>query len=302
MSFIKKHLASFLIGFLSLTIVGAGAAALNKAPLAPTVECDHYVSTVTEHGTATCTDGGSSGTLICSKCKVTLQNDHTVGPLGHKYLAGKCVRCDMNEADDLEYKLSADGTYYTVVGPGGYESSVLEFPEKHNDLPVIGIASYAFSGVTNLGEDYTFTTLQIGRHIQFIGEGAFTGCDYLESVSFSGQDIPESCLNGCYNLTSVYLDNVHTIGVDAFAYTGLRSINLDGVSVIESGAFTDCYSLQYVYFGQDLNEIQERAFEGCTSLTEIDYDGDRMMWNQTTIMDDKINYLASKLFEVGGAD
>lgn len=285
MSFIKKHLASFLIGFLSLTIVCAGAAALNKAPLAPTVECDHYASTVTEHGTATCTDGGSSGTLICSKCKVTLQNDHTVGPLGHKYLAGKCVRCDMKESDDLEYELSTDGSYYTVTGPGGFTGENLHILAKHNDLPVIGVGEKAFYENTSL----KYVTIDSG--VQFIGKSAFAYCTALEHVSidYGLISLGEFCFDYTDSLYTVDLpSSLEVIESYAFYDSNIKKIDIpEGITIIKTGTFENCYYLEEISFPSTIETIEENSFFNCDALAKINYYAD-YEWCDVWVWDDRI--------------
>ncbi len=91
-----------------------------------------------------------------------------------------CLTVDEPEppaAEDLAYELSSDGTYYTVVGIGGYTSDEVVIPSTYNNLPVKAIGQYAFAGTY-------ITSVIIPDSVKTIGKGAFNGCICLETVVF----------------------------------------------------------------------------------------------------------------------
>ena len=72
----------------------------------------------------------------------------------------------------------------------------------------------------------------------------------------------------CYNLKSVTLGNVTSIGDSAFAYSGLQSVTLGNVTSIGERAFLNCGNLQMVVTG-DVDTIGEEAFNGCFNLHTV---------------------------------
>ena len=102
--------------------------------------------------------------------------------------------------------------------------------------------------------------------------GLFAGCTTLKEVTIgssgdSKAELPYEMFAGCTNLTTVNMDkNVNKIGTAAFAEcTKLKSIDLTGVKVIESYAFTKA-GLSEVTIPSSVEKIGAITFGGCTSL------------------------------------
>ncbi|MGN0631586.1 MAG: leucine-rich repeat protein [Ruminococcus sp.] len=93
-----------------------------------------------------------------------------------------------------------------------------------------------------------------GYTVTAIGEGAFAGCEQLQSVTF-----PKNA-----ELTS--------IGSYAFAEcSSLETVTLpNSVTEIPVGMFAYCTSLESVTFGDKTEYISDEAFRECTSLTDIE--------------------------------
>ena len=284
MDFLKKHLATFLISFLCLGVAGVGASVLNKTISAP-VECAHYFTTVLEEGTVTCTEDGTSDQLVCSKCKVVVQNTHEVRALGHSYRNGECIRCDMKESDDLEYQLSNDGSFYTIVGPGGFRGENLHIIAKHNDLPVLGIIEECFS------ENASLKSLHIDFGLSKIGEGAFANCKALESVVIESgcKEIGYYAFGECSSLKSVELSSgLETIGGQAFSGTAVEEFVVpSGVKLIKIDAFTGCSKLRSISLPKSIQKIEE-GFYSCDMLENVDYEGNRNEWCEVTVEAEKL--------------
>ena len=93
-------------------------------------------------------------------------------------------------------------------------------------------------GVTSIGEDAFsqswMTKLTLPSSLDFIGEGAFAYCYYLESVIIPEGvvDIKDYTFSGCTSLTSVTIgSNVKSIGYEAFSTCrSLTSITVKGES------------------------------------------------------------------------
>jgi hypothetical protein len=76
-------------------------------------------------------------------------------------------------------------------------------------------------------------------------------------------------------LTSVTIANgVTTIGVGAFARTGISSLTIpNSVKTIEAWAFYECKNLKDVTIGSGVTGIADAAFGNCTALTSITFAG-----------------------------
>ena len=155
------------------------------------------------------------------------------------------------------------------------------------------------NSVTSIGYDAFMgcrglTSVTIGNSVTTIGDQAFRGCSGLTSVTIpnSVTSIGESAFNGCTGLTSVTIPNsVTLIGESAFFYcTGLTEVNITDLSAwckidFEWDYFArQCYSnpLYYAHhlklngteitnlvIPNDITEIKQYAFNGCTGLTEV---------------------------------
>ena len=135
--------------------------------------------------------------------------------------------------------------------------------------------------------------------LETIGEQAFYACVSLESVRFSSlglKSIGEAAFFNCGSLKDFLIPaSVREIGARAFEYcasleavmlppdlTELRACTFAGckglrkawfqsckVSVIRSGAFKNCTSLETVLFGRWLKQIEAGVFEHCTGLKTV---------------------------------
>ena len=119
-------------------------------------------------------------------------------------------------------------------------------PISRISLPRIKVVEYnAFTSCTQL------RTLEIPEGVEMIREGAFFGCNYLESVVFPStlKVLEGSAFTDCTSLRSVVFP--------------------DDLSVIGFDSFKGCTRLSSVTFGKNLVEIEESAFEGCISLESV---------------------------------
>lgn len=164
-------------------------------------------------------------------------------PLGdHHFVDGVCRRCGASFMGELEYALNEEGNGYKVVGMGTVTDTELVIPAKYNDLPVTEI-----------------------------GEGAFSMCDQLTSVTFNGllPQIGDNAFYGCSGLTSVMI-NAIIVGESAFA----QCVNLEEVYTFDTmeigrSAFSGCQNLRYVELCETVLQVGSGAFDGCTALESI---------------------------------
>ena len=128
-----------------------------------------------------------------------------------------------------------------------------------------------------------------------IGPDAFSNCENLESVSIPDGlvEIPDNCFKECGALTSVNLNQVKRVGVNAFFGTGIEELTIpatltevgieafswngamkkvtfeEGCTKVFDTMFHGNENLSEVFLPYTITEIQPRAFEFCKSLTSI---------------------------------
>ncbi|MDE6692076.1 MAG: leucine-rich repeat domain-containing protein [Muribaculaceae bacterium] len=116
-------------------------------------------------------------------------------------------------------------------------------------------------------------SVHIPESVTEIGPFAFSGCTALQSVTLPSSlgTIPSGLFQDCIRLTSIAIPKaVSMIGNWAFdGCTGLTSIAIpEAVTMIEGWAFNNCTGLTSITLPASVISV-ERAFEGCTAMTEI---------------------------------
>lgn len=152
----------------------------------------------------------------------------------------------------------------------------------------------AFADCTNI-DKVVLPDVDAGGHV-------FHGCDKLKSVGpvgsgcdlefswtdkipgyfFSGMSIesvilPETIVSlgvgafsQCTNLKSINIPkSVEMIDAACFSESGIETIDLSYLKVIDSGVFSSCSNLKEVKLSEDLTEIQGYAFGKCFQLKTI---------------------------------
>ena len=150
-------------------------------------------------------------------------------------------------------------------------------PSVVDGYPVTGIADNAFGRCSRL------TSVVIPESVTEIGSYAFYGCSGLtnvviqEGVGYIGY----STFSGCRNLSNVMLpSSVENIGYDAFSWcSGLMSIEVSGDNEVYSSTNGLLLSKDgttlvqgvngVVTIPDDVTDIEDRAFFGCSGLTVV---------------------------------
>ena len=173
-------------------------------------------------------------------------------------LAG--CKLERSSSQALEFRLSDHGTYYVGQGSSTSSSSVV-IPETYKGIIVDGIFDSGFCCSS-------YTSISIPDSVNYIGEGAFSGCFSLSSVIIPDgvASIGRGAFETCTSLTSIIIpDGVTSIGISTFRYcTYLSSVIIPG-SVTFIGGYT---------------------FYNCSSLAEVFYAGSAADWSSITVGED----------------
>ncbi len=121
-------------------------------------------------------------------------------------------------------------------------------------------------------------TIEIGEKITAIPPRCFGYCDSVSEVELPERvtEIGWSAFYSCISLESIGLENICSIGDDAFygCYLLGSTGDLDSVESIGDRAFSGCRSLESLELSGSLEVIGREAFDGCRSLTSLRFLGD----------------------------
>ena len=167
----------------------------------------------------------------------------------------------------LEFELSFDGTYYSVVGYKGSPQYVT-IPKTIDGLFVKEIAAKAFANCDSL------IGVILSDGVTSIGWSAFSYCYNLTNITIpdSVTSIGWSAFSYCYNLTNITIpDSVTSIGDSAFSNcSNLTNVTIpDSVTTIEDYAFSGCSGLTSITIPESVTSIGYYAFRNCSSLTSV---------------------------------
>lgn len=142
------------------------------------------------------------------------------------------------------------------------------------------IEKFSITGKTKVNDsifkDYThLKSVEIGSEVTAIGDSAFRGCTFMESITFGENsqltEIGDYAFSGCKIFSVKMPSTVTTIGNYAFAmcselYTLKLSNNLTSIG---SNAFAGCLSLRKIVIPACVANIDSEAFSSCRNLKNI---------------------------------
>ncbi|MDE6659828.1 MAG: leucine-rich repeat protein, partial [Eubacterium sp.] len=106
----------------------------------------------------------------------------------------------------------------------------------------------------------------IPESVEYIGESAFEGCSYLESVVVpDGATVGNRAFKNCHDLTSA---TISTDYLDRFDKSILTDLTVTG-TWIEENAFRNLDNLQNVTIANSVTSIGKSAFYNCANIEEI---------------------------------
>ncbi len=98
------------------------------------------------------------------------------------------------------------------------------------------------------------------------------GTDNLVDVQApEATEVGENAFSRCYDLKSVWLPNVETIGERAFSEARITSVNFEKVTTIGEYAFSSCKAINYINLPL-ITELVDGVFYDCTGLESINDD------------------------------
>ena len=144
----------------------------------------------------------------------------------------------------------------------------------------------------------TTVNFESGSQLQTIGYGAFANCTALSTVNLPKNNVVSiegGAFKGAELLKTINLENVKSVGNEAFARTVITTVNmtLEGVeigekafanlrslrtvtlgkgAVIGTSAFYTTSNLTEVTFGGNGVTVGKSAFEGCSNLYEFEFE------------------------------
>lgn len=161
------------------------------------------------------------------------------------------------------------GSNVITIGSGAFAScSSLESITLNDRVKEIGGSCFSGSGLKSI---------VIPSSVEEIDVMAFRSCEALASVTLPKdlRTIRDYCFEGCTSLTSIELqENLDSICEYAFEHSGLTdSLAIpSNVSYIGRLAFGSC-KFSTMRMGAGVKTITDGAFEDCTKLRRLYYDG-----------------------------
>ena len=191
------------------------------------------------------------------------------------------------------------GSALTTIGSYAFQNCTsLSSVVLPNSLTTINAS--AFKGCTALTKVIAYS----GTQLQTIGDSAFEGCRKLNTFTMASgiTSIGARAFYSCVSLPEIKLPaGLTSLGNYSFygctGATGTITIPA-GVTSIPSGCFQNCSGVYQVSFGTQMQTIYSMAFNGCSKLKYVSYDGFKSQYQlisidntNTPLLNASIHYL-----------
>lgn len=175
-------------------------------------------------------------------------------------VSGKAVIAFKGEQNTDVLELPAG---VTKIVAGGCEKSKIRSIRIREGVE---IGAYAFEDCDLLEEVF------LPNDIRSLPGYVFSSCEKLKSISLpSGlTEIKCGAFQYCKSLKGLNFQNVNRIEYDAFAGSGLESVELQDGCELGRNAFRNCESLSYIRLPSDLANVIDGLLGNCSSLTSVD--------------------------------
>ena len=149
----------------------------------------------------------------------------------------------------------------------GVAETAIEIPETIENMPVVEIGPKAF-------EFSTITDIKIGINIRKIEKEAFAHCRKLNSVTWNCKcnAIPDKCFYRCTELKKFDFTAIKRVGQYAFGESGLQEVYIpQNIEMIGDGAFNICSELHSVTWNGTCDVIPTSCFYLCSNLKSFNF-------------------------------
>lgn len=166
-----------------------------------------------------------------------------------KYIGDSCFSYDL-DVYNLDKVVIPDTVVY--IGNNAFKRPFYD-----------GSSSYELSWVNDI---------KLPNNVIFIGEGAFTQCDFEEiTIPSSVKYLGSKAFEACDKLEKIYISADLNIYDSSFAYCSkLTTVELpDSLKSIGKYAFYGCSSLKSLNIPDSLKNIGDYAFYNCTALKSL---------------------------------
>ena len=178
--------------------------------------------------------------------------------------------CEYSVYNGFFYEERDDCLY--IVGIKNAHAKSIVIPATINGYEVYGISEKAF-----LNND-SLESIVISDGIKRIGKNAFTYCRSLRKIIIPNTviDIEGEILHGCDNLNEVELPFIegHNSLKEYYSFlsaTKLKKVKINSKNtIIRDKCFKGYVNLESIILPDEVEEIGNEAFSGCTSLGKID--------------------------------
>ncbi len=242
-------------------VIGIGNEPFTKAEFTYKVIPHEHAFVVTENVEPTCTEAGYK----TSECACGEKTREDFAALGHKFVNNVCSGCG-----EREFNISIVGDEATILGCHSSLSGTVEIPGTISGYKVTAVGEKAFAGNSNIEK------LVISADIKSIGDRAFAGGKFDVEVSADNADYMTE--NGVlYNKTKLTLIYCPANKLGAKAEIPV------GVTALANGAFSGSDKMESVKIPDSVLKIGASAFEGCTALKNVYFDGTKTEWGKIAI-------------------